>query len=444
MGFEYAAWRSRLQELCRLHEVPGACLAIAVDGEVHEMAVGVSDLSTGAAMTTDAVFQIGSITKVYTATVVMQLVAEGLVALDTPVCDVLPEFRLADARATGAVTVGHLLSHTSGMENGTFPDVGDGDDCLRRYLEEGAGFGQLHPVGALGAYCHVGFVVAGALVERLTGKVWEDAAREYLLDPLELRRTAVRPDLADAALRVPGHRDRGPGLPRVPLLWDTPRAMGPGSGFCASAGDMVRFAQVHAADGGSVLSADAVKTMRVPRAPIPCAWSRGHRGLGWRLYPYGDTLTYGHGGELPGQLSYLFVIENPRIVIALCSNGGDGLGLRTDVRDDLAALAGMSVPRYAAPEQPPQVDVTPWLGAYRSSPAEARVEQDDTGVWLRPRFESAASTLQPRAARLVPVSEVLFAGYESDGRYPIPVTFHHLADGSRYLYARERTLRKIS
>ncbi|WTW97295.1 beta-lactamase family protein [Streptomycetaceae bacterium NBC_01309] len=447
MDFDYSRWHARLQELCRLHDVPGATLALGLGGEVHEVAVGVLDKATGAPMGNDAMFQIGSITKIYTATAVMQLVAQGAIDLDTRVCEVLPGFRVADPETTRHLTVRHLLSHTSGLENGVFPDVGSDDDCLERYVASSTDLGQLHPLGALGAYSHVGFLIAGRLVEQLTGKVWDTAVRELLLDPLGLHHTATRPDLVDPARRVPGHRDPGPGGTPKPLRWNTPRAMGPGSGFCATAGDMARFAMAHMDDGGTVLPPAAAKAMREPQIAIPCAWSAGYRGLGWRLYPLEGGFSYGHGGELPGQLMYLYAIESPSLTVALCTNGGDGMALRTDVRDDLAAFAGLTVPRFQQPETSPDIDIEPFLGTYRCTPAEARLERDDSGdIWLRPRFASAAvtGTLLPRETRLVPVTERLLAGYESDGRYPIPVTLHVLADGSRYLYARERTLRKVS
>ena len=84
--------------------------------------------------TTDSVFQIGSITKVWTATVVMQLVDEGLLDLDTPVVEVLPELQLADPDVTKQVTMRHLLTHTSGIDGDVFTDTGRGDDCLEKYV----------------------------------------------------------------------------------------------------------------------------------------------------------------------------------------------------------------------------------------------------------------------------------------------------------------------
>ena len=83
-------------------------------------------------VTTASVFQVGSITKLWTATMIMQLVDEGLLSLDTTVSEVLPGARLGAADVGGQVTVRHLLTHTSGIDGDVFTDTGRGDDCVER------------------------------------------------------------------------------------------------------------------------------------------------------------------------------------------------------------------------------------------------------------------------------------------------------------------------
>src|SRR5258708_31620158 len=106
-------WRRRLTTLAEQHEVPGAALGILRLGTGHddlsEAACGLLNTVTGVEATTDSLWQIGSITKVWTATLALQLVDEGLLDLDTPVGDYPPELRLADADAAKTVTMRHLL-----------------------------------------------------------------------------------------------------------------------------------------------------------------------------------------------------------------------------------------------------------------------------------------------------------------------------------------------
>ena len=127
--------------LAERHKVPGAALGILRTGagrrrpdEVVEAAYGYANFPARIEATTDTLFQIGSMSKVWTATMAMQLVDEGKLDLDAPVADVLPELRLADAEVAKTVTVRHLLNHTSGIDGDVFTDTGRGDDCVEKYV----------------------------------------------------------------------------------------------------------------------------------------------------------------------------------------------------------------------------------------------------------------------------------------------------------------------
>jgi CubicO group peptidase (beta-lactamase class C family) len=167
---DVVGWRERFEELRRAHAVPGASLAVLADGRVQAVATGVLNTGTGVEATTDSLFQIGSITKVYTATAVMQLVEQGLTTLDTPVVEIVPEFRVADAEVTARVNLRHLLAHTSGINGDPTIDAGRGDDCLARFVEGCAGVTQCHPLGDRFSYCNAGYSILGRVIERLTGR----------------------------------------------------------------------------------------------------------------------------------------------------------------------------------------------------------------------------------------------------------------------------------
>ena len=128
--------------------MPGAAVAVGVGDELVEAATGVVNRDTGVETTTDSVFQIGSVTKVWTAALVMQLVDEGLVDLDAPVRRYLPEFGVVDAAASASVTVRQLLSHTGGFDGDLFEDTGRGDDAVDRLLAfMRTNARQVHPTG---------------------------------------------------------------------------------------------------------------------------------------------------------------------------------------------------------------------------------------------------------------------------------------------------------
>ena len=98
----------------------------------------------------------------------------------------LPEFAVADPEVSAAVTLRHLLSHTSGIDGDNFADFGRGDDCLERYVESCASLEQTHPLGATMSYCNTGFSILGRVIEVVTGKVWDAVMRERLFEPLGL------------------------------------------------------------------------------------------------------------------------------------------------------------------------------------------------------------------------------------------------------------------
>jgi CubicO group peptidase (beta-lactamase class C family) len=171
----------RLPALLEEYDVPAAGVAILADDEVADVAAGVLSRSTGVEATADSVFQIGSITKLWTSTLVMQLVDEGAVDLDAPVRTYLPDFRIADEGAAAQITVRQLLTHTSGFEGDIFTDTGRGDDAVEKYLGVLHDVPQLFPPGDLWSYNNAGFVVLGRLVEALRGKPYDVCLRERLV-----------------------------------------------------------------------------------------------------------------------------------------------------------------------------------------------------------------------------------------------------------------------
>src|SRR4051794_6401925 len=176
----------QLPELIAKHDVPGAAVAVLAGGEVIDSAAGVLSRATGVEATTDTVFQIGSITKVWTTTLVMQLVDEGKLDLDRPIRSYLPEFVIADEAAAAVITTRQLLSHTAGFEGDIFNETGKGDDAVEKFVATLATTTQLFPPGEMFSYNNAGFAVLGRLVEVLRGTPYDAALREHLFTPLGL------------------------------------------------------------------------------------------------------------------------------------------------------------------------------------------------------------------------------------------------------------------
>src|SRR5690606_4998607 len=147
-GWQSFALQKRLDEACVRHGVVGASLAVLHDGVIQTAASGVLNVDTGVDVTPDSVFQIGSIGKVFTATLLMQLVDEGAVGLDAPVRRYLPDFAIADEAASAQITVRHLLAHTSGIDGDYLPPDDPSGPSSDGYVRKMRALALLHPVGA--------------------------------------------------------------------------------------------------------------------------------------------------------------------------------------------------------------------------------------------------------------------------------------------------------
>ena len=172
---------SDLSDLIQKFDVPGASIAVWHDGVLSEAAAGVVNLNTGVEATPDTLFQIGSITKLYTTVLILQLVEEGLLSLDEPIRTYLPDFKVSDAEATAKVTLRHLLTHTSGIDGDYFVDAGRGEDRIEKFVSQLGDLPNLSPLGHMFAYCNVGFVIAGRVIEKVTGLTWDKAMRTRIV-----------------------------------------------------------------------------------------------------------------------------------------------------------------------------------------------------------------------------------------------------------------------
>ena len=425
--------------------MPGAALGILRDGVVSATAAGVLSTATGVAATPDSLFQIGSITKVWTATLVMQLVDEGLVGLDTPVSEQLPGFRVADREVTRTVTPRHLLSHTSGIDGDVFTDTGRGDDCLERYVTLLAEVEQNHPLGATWSYCNSGYVLAGRLVEHVTGTTWDRALRERLVEPLGLGGTVTLAEEAILHRTAVGHVGEPDEEPRPTATWGLPRSAGPAGLICGAVADVLAFAQLHLAggvapDGTRILSAAGAEAMTGEEARLADRYSLGDSwGLGWIRFGWGEDRLVGHDGSTIGQAAFLRVLPSRGLAVSLLSNGGHATDLFQDVvREVFEELAGATMQAPVRPSDPRiAIDSSRYVGRYERTGVTTEVFEGDGGLTLRSTITGDFAELVPEPVHeyvLEPVEPDVFALRPPGVETWSAVTFYALADGARYVH----------
>ncbi|KPI07760.1 beta-lactamase [Actinobacteria bacterium OK074] len=298
----------------------------------------------------DVQYRIGSITKTFTAVLVLRLRDEGVLDLGDPLEKHLP------GTGAGEATVAELLAHTGGLAaESPAPWWERTPGSLRPALADVLGEQPLpHPVGRRYHYSNPGYTVLGALVERLRGAPWEEVLRREVLEPLGLHRTSGAP-------RAP-HAGGWAVHPWADVMLPEPvedlGLMAPAGQLWSTTGDLARFAVFLARGDERVLSAESVREMRTPAAPVEATdvVAGFSYGLGMQLQRRDGRLLVGHSGSLPGFLANLTIdVEDDvaAVVLANCTSGPPVFALGAD----LVRIVAEAEPCIPQPWRPlPDVD----------------------------------------------------------------------------------------
>ncbi|MFC7618790.1 serine hydrolase domain-containing protein [Microlunatus sp. GCM10028923] len=446
------------EELAERHGVPGAAFGVIEIGaepagdQVRVTTHGVVNTATGQPVLPDTVFQIGSITKPYTAILLARAIADGRTALDQPAAEILgPDVPLSsDAEASAMITVGQLLTHRSGIDGDRFTDTGRGDDCLARYVAGLGGVAQMFRPGALYSYSNAGWVVAGRLLEILYGKPWRLVLRDQLIEPLGLTRTSTLAEEAILHSAAVGHTS-GPGRPNTPVsYWALPQSIGPAGGINSTVTEVLTVAAELVRDGGRLLPPDAAVAMLADHGANPPGLQiEGHQGLGWMVGRWQGEPVFGHNGLTVGQSAYLLVLPGLRRALCLLVNGPGAANLWFELRRSALAGYGIAVPPGSLETTGTAEPLEPWLGRYGR--AGERIDLVGTPDGYRARVEQDLDLGdEPECVDypLSPVRDGLWAGRVDGQLSPTPFRVGRFTDeqrapgrpvgDDRYLYAGSR------
>ncbi|MET8573588.1 serine hydrolase domain-containing protein [Streptomyces sp. NPDC005012] len=305
---------------------PGAAVHAGADGADWTLSAGTGTYGADRPIQEDEHFLVGSQTKTFTATVVLQLVDEGRIALDSPIETYLPGLVTGNGHDGTRITVRHLLQHTSGIaaySPGLPLDVltvqpprrSDGTYDPREVVRTGLRLDPVSVPGAAFTYSNTNYVILGLLVEAVTGAPAREAVRSRVIEPLGLTSTFI-PAPGDRALPLPAvtgyHGVRLGGF----FAWTRAQVIDPslygGAGAMVSTlEDVTAFYQ--ALLGGELLSPDSLAEM-MDVADV------GDLGVGLglvaRQLSCGVT-AWGHSGAMPGYQSYTLVTEDGRHASAM-------------------------------------------------------------------------------------------------------------------------------
>jgi CubicO group peptidase (beta-lactamase class C family) len=325
----------RMSALARRHRIPGAQIALYHRGDTESIEIGEPRHRSGQRVTRDTAFPVGSITKTFTATLAMMLVADGDLELDAPLADYLPEIDAAGAE----MTLRQVLSHTAGLASG--PDTAEiASATPGRYVRDQIRRHNLVlPPGTAFSYSNMGYILTGRLVEAITGMGWAEAMSSILLDPL-----GIEPRYVAGAHPAPAGRPLASGhsvnttVGRTrPVQQSFADVEAPAGGLAVSAADLIALARLHV-DGGipALLPARHAKEMRVAvPAADPFGLADGW-GLGLAVYRSAGGDWVGHDGNADGTSCYFRIDPERGWVVAMTSNGSTGLALWRDLLVELA------------------------------------------------------------------------------------------------------------
>lgn len=332
--------QDRLVSALQQTGVTGASLAVWDGYEMHTAVAGQRNSVTGDPVTTDTLMHIGSITKIFNTTLVLQLVDDGLIGLDDLVAKHLPDLALGSEEALRAITVEMLVNHTSGINCMALPDHGPDLERIQDAIDRFADKGLLHAPGAGPSYCNSATVIAGYLVQRLRGESWYSLVKKRLFEPLGLKHALVDlTDLPKYRVSVGDLTDLMTGRPYQTSRPYLSLSFAPaGATIMMSASDLVEFAIAHlnagvGRSGARILSELSVALMQRATATIlePQGWSWG---LGWNLVPGGLLF---HGGSGPGVHSVLYVHPESGRAVAMLTNRDNGSRIHAAVLGPILA-----------------------------------------------------------------------------------------------------------
>ena len=339
-------------QMRQLH-IPGASLAVVRQGRIVKLkAYGLASLELKVPVSNDSVFEIGSISKQFTAVAVMMLVEEGRIGLD----DRLSKYLAGVPEAWGTVTIRHLLTHTSGIQNYLLvPGLLEAtersglthDDIARLFFDR---LSLEFQPGATWAYTNTGYLLLGNIIEKVSGKPYFEFLTEKIFRPLDMQVTGSSAPATIVPGRAAGYEWTGSGFINRPPLTENAYAAG---SIVSTPSDLVKW---DAALNGEMLLRRPTRNQMWEAAkvgegdPAPFGYN-----CGWFIDQYHGHRVVSHSGGTPGFSSVFYRFLDDGLSVILLTNRADRVidHMAVDVAGQYAA--GLARPRNSPADPDPKV-----------------------------------------------------------------------------------------
>jgi CubicO group peptidase (beta-lactamase class C family) len=419
--------QAMLAEVATRLEVPGVAAGVYHDGQEHYAFHGVTSVENPLDVDPATLFQFGSTGKTYTATAMLRLVERGDVDLDAPVRRYVPELQLKDNDVAERVTVLQLFNHTAGWAGDMLDDTGAGDDALARYVALMANLEQVTPLGATVSYNNASLSLAGRVIEKVTGKTFEQAIKDLIFVPLGMEHSWFFPNDIMTRRFAVGHVQHADGRITVARPWALPRGGNPAGGISCNAADQIRWARFHlgdgrALDGTPVLSGEMLRRMQQPTVEMAGSALGDAVGISWLLRDVDGVRLVGHGGTTNGQHSEFLMVPERDFGIAVLTNcGPNGAQLNEElVRSALGAYLDLHE-QQPEPVLRSEAELAPYTGRYETLAVWADISAADGGLAIE-------VTVKPEM--LAQIREIDESADETQPPIPIGLL---AGDGDRYV-----------
>lgn len=314
------------------HGIPGLAIGIVKNGRVvYAKGFGVAKAGGDSPVTTRSIFHMASVTKLFTATAVMQLAERGKIKLDTRVIDYLPYFRMKDGRYR-QITIRQLLTHTSGIpfiEENPFelkPEYDAG--ALERHVRALSGFELSFAPGEKTEYSNYGYDVLGDIIAKVAGETYEDYVKQNVLQPLGMKSSTLLVREVPAKSLLTPHFSDEAGKVAVTDKFPYTRAFAPSADLYSNVEDMMRWA-IASLNKGVIGRRRILKTETYNlmwRQPAnPTTDENGFMlskkiGFAWWSWNYRGRLLVGHGGADLGFNSFILLAPDEKAGVVVMGN----------------------------------------------------------------------------------------------------------------------------
>jgi CubicO group peptidase (beta-lactamase class C family) len=330
-----------VEEQMRKFDLPGAVAVVVHGGEVvHSRGYGYADIEAGQLFDPEtSVFRTASVAKLFTATAVMQLIEQGLIDLDADVNRYL-DFRVPDTYPE-PVTLRHLLTHTAGFDErllGSFASKRRPEEVLtnRQFLTSPDAAPRVRPPGRVISYSNHGMALAGYIVERVSGKPFEQYVDDHIHAPLGMARSTFYDPLPARFQddRVRAYRFRRGRYEALPITFEN---AGPAGSQFSTGADIARFMLANL-NGGElddvrILGPAALRQLHAQaftHHPALPGWT-----LGFMEYRRHGRRMIGHSGDLPGYHNQLTLVPDEGLGVFVHFNGVWPVTLDEDPRNHI-------------------------------------------------------------------------------------------------------------